>query len=146
MCLVWMLYCTNELPVQRCLIYWGFQVKWGSRLILRLIRTTEMIGSRETDLRRLNIITPTPTHTAYCIYHCHASIAFRPINKEKTSPCWCTALYFRLICKRSCTSSEVWLFSSISNDGAESARSGPFIYIIMSWWDRSNCKGEKTAS
>lgn len=81
-------YCTNELTGQRSLIYWGFQVKWGSRLIRRLIRATETIGSRETDLRRVNVISRSlaaPTLMAYCFYRCHVSFALRPVNK-KTKP------------------------------------------------------------
>lgn len=76
------------------------------------------------------------------LYLRHMNIAFQPIN-IKTKPVLVHCLVIQTDCQQNCTSSEVWLLSSISSDGAESARSGLFIYIIMSWWDYINCKGEK---
>lgn len=72
----WMLCCTNKLPVQRSFIHWVFQVKWGSTLILRLIRATIAIKVKEAEKHH------SAKYKTYCIYHCLMSIALRSINKE----------------------------------------------------------------
>lgn len=93
-------------------------------------RSQEAIGLRETDRAR---------RMTYWIHHYHTSIAFPPIC-EKTKLASAHRLVIQTDCQQHCTSSEVWLLSSISSDGAESARSGLFIYIRMSWWDFFKCK------
>lgn len=51
------------------------------------------------------------------------------------------SLVIQTDCQQHCTSSEEWLLSSISSDGAESANPRLFIYIRMSWWDFFKCTG-----